>query len=382
MPQQQTLDESLAESWKEISAKYATDEEPLNAEAEGGEKPEGEEVHTEPEKPEQPRRADGTFDKPEKAQVEKPPKPQKAEKPQADAGTDEAPERQAKVRALDVNRAPSSWKPTIRAEWKNLPESVRTEIWRREQDFHDGQQQYLPDAQFGRTLRETIAPYRMLIEAEGGTPERAVGDLLRTAAIFRVGTPQQKYQAIAQIAQQFGLDLTIFGRQPAANGQQAQPSGQVLDPRVDQLLAHQRQQESDQRAREQGELEAQVNSWMAQVDEQGEPKYPYLSDVIADMSALVPQIRQAQPHLTTAQILEEGYKRAIWAHPEVRTLLQREAASATAAKAKADNQSKVRDAKRAASVNVPRRASLPNPGKPGRIEDTIADKARELGLIT
>jgi hypothetical protein len=92
----------------------------------------------------------------------------------------------------DINRAPSTWKPTARAEWEKLPPTVRAEIHRRETDFMTGREQLLPDARFGKSVSEVVAPYLMLIESEGGTPERAIGELMRTAAALRLGTPQLK----------------------------------------------------------------------------------------------------------------------------------------------------------------------------------------------
>lgn len=281
----------------------------------------------------------------------------------------------------DTNRAPSSWKPLARAEWDKLPSVVKAEIHRRESESHAGAQQLVPDAQFGKSLRQTIEPYRMLIEAEGGTPERAVGDLLRTAAIFRVGTPQQKLSAIAGIAQQYGVDLRpLF--QPAQPGQPNSQLQSFRDPRVDQLLANQQRETAERQRREQTDMESTVNRWMNEVDAQGNATRPYISDVINDMAGLIPQLKESNPLLTNAQVLEEAYNRAIWAHPEIRTLLQQKAAADRQAELQAENQTRVREARRAASVNVPRRASTPTPGKPGTMEETIAATARELGLIS
>jgi hypothetical protein len=147
------------------------------------------------------------------------------------------------------------------------------------------------------------------------------------------------------------------------------------------LLAHQQRQDTERQQREQSDLESTVTRWMNEVGADGQPTRPYLSDVINEMSALIPQIKQANPLLTNAQALEEAYTRATWAHPEVRTLLQQKAATDLEATRQAENQTRVREAKRAASVNVPRRASTPTPGKPGSMEETIAATARELGLI-
>lgn len=376
------VDESIAADWKEILERHAVEEpEPSATTPE----PAAEPTDEPPEQKVAPARDEsGKFVKAEKQDGESKQTKETQALQQDDrqaVGAQPAVEvDRGAVR--DVNKAPSSWKPTARAEYDKLPPAIKAEIHRREQDFQNGQTQLLPDAQFGKSLRQTIEPYRMLIEAEGGTPERAVADLLRTAAIFRVGTPQQKLQAVAGIATQFGVDLTPLYQQQ--QGQQAsQPAQQVYrDPRVDQLLADQQRQNTERQQREMADLESTVTQWMNAVDTQGNPTRPYAADVINEMYALIPQLREANPVLTNAQLLEEAYNRATWAHPEVRTLLQQKAAADREAQRQAENQTRVREARRAASVNVPRRASTPTPAKPGRIEDTIAETARELGLIT
>jgi len=284
----------------------------------------------------------------------------------------------------DINRAPSTWKPAARVDFEKLPQHTREMIHRREADFMAGQAQLLPDAQLGKSMREVVAPYKALIDAEaGGRPDVAFAELMKTAAILRMGTPQQKRDVVLRVAQQYGVDL---GQQPPQQppqqpGQQpAQQPQTFQDPRVDQLLQHLNQERQQAAAREQQALEASVTTWMTEVDEKGQPKHPYIGDVQNEMSALVPQIRQANPSLAHNEVLQRAYDTATWGNPEIRALLQQ--AQGTGQVPVADNQTRVRDAKRAASVNVPRRASTPSPGKPGTIDETIAETARELGLIT
>lgn len=280
----------------------------------------------------------------------------------------------------DVNRPPATWKPTARAEWAKLPEAVRAEIHRREGDFMSGQGQLLPDAKFGKDMRAVVDPFRMLIESEGGTPELAVQDLLRTAAILRTGTNAQKYQTIANVAQRFGVDLRAFSQAPGAQVQQ--PQEQYKDPRVDQLLQTMQSQEQQRVMNEHSQAQGLVSHWMNETDPQGQPKRPYVNDVISEMSVLIPQIRESNPTLSHAQALEQAYERAIWGNPEIRVLLQREQQTASEAQRRAENQQRVGEARRAASVNVPRRGSTPAAAKPGSLEETIAATARELGLVS
>lgn len=284
----------------------------------------------------------------------------------------------AKGQKLDITQAPSTWKPAARQEFAKLPETVRAEIHRRETDALNGQSQLLPDAQFGKSVRSVVEPYRMLIESEGGTPERAIGDLLRTAAQLRMGTPQQKVEIFAKVAQQYGVDLRAFA--PQQPGQptpvQQQPTA---DPRLDQLIGQLNQERQQRAQQEQATLEGNVTNWMTAQDAQGQPLRPYLGDVMNEMNALVPQVRQANPSLNNDQVLQQAYETAIWGNPEIRPLL---IAAQTAPVRDPANQNRVREARRAASVNVPRRASTPSAGKPGTMDETLAETARALGLIS
>jgi hypothetical protein len=150
---------------------------------------------------------------------------------------------------------------------------------------------------------------------------------------------------------------------------------------VDQLLAQQNAERQANAQREQQQMESTVTRWMNENDASGNPKRPYLSDVINEMSALVPQLRSSDPTLTHAQALDAAYDRAIWAHPEIRTLLAQKQQTELDAQRRAENQTRVRDARRSGSVNVPRRGSTPSPGKPGSIDETIRETARALGMI-
>jgi hypothetical protein len=395
----QTVDDEIGTDWAEILEKH-TEEPPEpstpapKTEAadkvdKGGTAPAAPATGEEPPAPDAAAAARdeaGRFKKP----ASRPAKTEKvAAAPPADAAAEPPAGEQP---ARDLNRPPSTWRPTARAAWAALPEPVRAEIHKREADFMAGQSQLLPDARFGSSMQKVIEPYRMLIESDGGSPEGAVQELLRTAAVLRTGTLEQKLQTFANIANRYGINVRAFAmsQQPQ---QQGVPPGQqppvYRDPRVDQLL-HQLQTRDQQAAqqqaaaaqREQQQTESMVDRWMNEADASGNPKRPYVNDVINEMSAMIPALKEADPTLSHAQALELAYDRATWAHPEIRTLLQQAQQTALDAKRRTDSQTRVRDARRAASVNVPRRAAFQSPAQPGSIEETIASTARELGLIT
>jgi len=375
------INETMAKDWETIRGKYAVEEE-LPAPVAEPETPQAEKTTQESAPNDgRVRNEDGTF-APKPKESAKAPEAEDKKPPEGQPQGTPEPDRVVADPARDINRAPSTWKPSARVDFEKLPQHTREMIHRREADFMAGQAQLLPDAQLGKSMREVVAPYKALIDAEaGGRPEVAFAELMKTAAILRMGTPEQKRNVVLGVARQYGVDLSQA--QPVQPGQQPTPPQQTFqDPRVDQLLQQLNQERQEAAQREQQTLEASVTTWMSQVDDKGQPTHPYLQDVMAEMNALIPQFRQANPSLDHNQVLQMAYERATWGNPEIRALLQAQEAQRNGQVREADNQNRVREARRAASVNVPRRASLPSAGKPESIEKTIEATARELGLIS
>lgn len=417
------FDDEIGETWKEIRDRHAvTDEDEAPPAKDGEQRADGEVDDGAAEEPQAREQRPGTAERPAAAADDKgaaadqprdqksgrykpAPKAAKGKQPQQQATSEETPpaaraaqprtnERQgerageqpaaAQPQQRDLTRAPSTWSPKERAAWANVPQEARAAIHRRESDFMAGQSQLLPDAQFGAEMRATIDPYRMLIDSEGGTPATAILDLLKTAAILRTGTAQQKYGTIANIASRFGLDLRLFGARPTNGQQQPQsvpPQHEFRDPRVDGLIQHFTTQEQQRAAAEQRTAESTVARWMNEADAAGNPLRPYAADVIDAMSVMIPQIKSANPNLSYDHILGAAYEAATWANPEIRQLLQTQQRTANDAQARAESQRRAEAARRGASVNVPRRGAAPRRPQTGSMEDTIAETARELGLI-
>ena len=292
---------------------------------------------------------------------------------------------------VDITKPPSSWRPTARAAWAALPEPVRAEIYKREGDYIRDRDQFREDAQIGKAINDIVSPYRALIEGDRSTPGATIQDLLQTSAVLRTGSQVQKYQTMVNIANRFGIDLRDLagrlagGARGAPQGGQPQPGGQqqpamYRDERVDRLLHMFNTQEQNRAIAETRATENQTLGWMNEVDAQGHPLRPYVGDVTDDIVALIPHVQAANPNWTHAQVMQNAYERAIWANPEIRALLQAEQAKA-AGTPPADNLRRVNGARRAASVNVARRASTPAAGNPGTMDETLTETARELGLI-
>lgn len=285
---------------------------------------------------------------------------------------------------IDLNRPPSSWKPAAKAQWAALPEAIRAEVYRREGDFHNGNKGIRENADFGQSIKGIVEPYRMLINAEGGTPEKAIADTLRTAALFRVGTPQQKLQALVAIDRQFNCGLQQYiaqhaGQVGVTTPQQQEHQPVYQDPRVDQLMANIQRQEQERSAQDERTRTAAADKFVASKTEKGEPLYPYVDNVIDDMSERIAILRRNNPSTSHEEILKQAYEAAVWANPETRAVL----ISQQQAKAQqpVDSQRKVETAKRASSVNVAKRGALPAQEPAKSLDDDIRETGRKLGMF-
>lgn len=369
------LDSEMLANLREIQARNAEPEEVA---------PVVEETREEPVEPKQerPRAPDGKFVKESAAPAETPDTPENAEGQTEPVAAEPA-------LNVDLNRAPSSWKPAAKAAWANLPPEIRAEVHRREADFHNTTLKgpLKENADFGQTIKQVIEPYRAMIEAEGGTPDRAVADLLRTAALFRTGSQQAKLQGLLQLDKQFNVGLQQYIQQQT----QAQPDGQpaqsqFADPRVDQIMQSLHAIERERQAEQQRQAQMQeratteaVNNFITAKDDKGAPLYPFVDNVIDEMNLLVAEHRRRNPAADHGQILKQAYEQAVWANPETRAvLIAQQQAKASQPEA---NLRKVEQAKRASAGNVPKRGSLPASAPPLSMDDTIRETAKALGMF-
>ena len=172
-----------------------------------------------------------------------------------------------------VAKAPGSWTPAAREEWANVPATVKQEVWKREREASRALTVSADARRLQQEFSQTIQPYLGFIVAENSTPLKAVDQMMRTAAVLRVGTAQQKVQLVAQTIKQFGVDLEqldafLAGQAPAAvdpatlvQQQVQQALAPILNERRQQTqFAQQRQQQEQQCPRHghpEGQLEAQ-----------------------------------------------------------------------------------------------------------------------------
>lgn len=225
---------------------------------------------------------------------------------------------------------PATWSAGAKSEFAKLPEVVRREVAKREQDYARGIQQHAEKARGFDTIMEISRPYEAMLRAEGSDPAGALQSFLHQAYVLRTASPQQKGELVMQIAQKFGADLSQFYGQSAQQGQQQdgqQDPMQQMQQIVQQLLAphlqkierfEQGQLTAAQHAEQQQthEIQSQIEAFQSATNPDGSLKHLYFENVRPAMSAFFAS--------GLAKDLNEAYEMACHANPEVRAALQAE----------------------------------------------------------
>jgi hypothetical protein len=240
-----------------------------------------------------------------------------------------------------VEPAPQALSGAIKAKWKELPADVRAEWSKRENDINQALTRHDGDLNMGRKMKEPTNPYMPIIQAEGGTPEGAVKDLLNTAYVLRTGSPQQKAEIIRTVIQQYGVDLGQVSQAP----QQVAPEISQLQNEIAQLRQIANPEFIKNKLQEEMEydnLGKEVAAFAAN------PSNKYFEQVKPIMASLL-SAGQAKDY-------QEAYDKACWSDPTIRTSLLAAQTAELETKRKAEIK-----AKKQASVSIAGSPDLTSP---------------------
>lgn len=237
-------------------------------------------------------------------------------------------------------------------------------VIRRFEESRQGVEQFRQRAHFGDEMQQAIAPYMQTMQQIGVQPAFAVQRLFAADHALRSGSPQQKQQMLMQIARDYQVDMNF---DPAQMSPMSDPNIMALQMQIQQMRDQMTQQEKAAKEREEQSFNNEIQRFSS------DPAHIHFEEVRAEMAALF------QAGLVTS--LKDAYERAIYDNPVVRAKVLAKQQEEALARQKAEAAQKAQDAKRAASVNVSRRGTLP-PVKPqGTMEDTARAAAERLGII-
>jgi hypothetical protein len=229
-------------------------------------------------------------------------------------------------------KPPGSWTPAAREEWAKVPAAVKQEVWKREREASRALTASTEARKLQQDFSQTIQPYLGFIAAEGSTPMKAVDQMMRTAAVLRVGTADQKVQLVAQTIKQFGVNLEALDA--ALAGVAAPPADpstlvqqqvqQALAPFLNERRAQAQQAQQAVQQQAQSELEAFAS----------DPKNEFYDDVAPLMADIIEVASRNGQQMG----LTEAYQRATLLHEPVRRVIDarksREAATQASAAAR------------------------------------------------
>lgn len=140
-------------------------------------------------------------------------------------------------------RPPASWKKDYHEAWTTADPKLKEYAWKREEEMKAGVQPLLSKAQFADQMQQAIEPYMQNIRGLGIEAPQAVKALMEADNVLRHGSPQQKQAYFAQLAQQYGINMSDVQIQPtdpnfyAIQNELAQVRGEVLNWKQQQEAA-------------------------------------------------------------------------------------------------------------------------------------------------
>lgn len=274
-----------------------------------------------------------------------PPAAAPAEAPEA--GTPPPPPAQAEAELI-----PKTWRKELGAHWSTLPPEVRAEVHRRESDMFRGLEMYRGKAQVGERFSQAIAPFEQLLRQHNIEPLHQVRQLMNAHATLALGTVEQKHQLFAQLAKDYGVDVTSI------------PIAPYVDPAVENLQRELRELQNRLTQQDSSAVDAQRQTLRAEVESfANDPSHPYFDDVADDITVLIQGGR--------AKGLQEAYDMAIWANPVTRAKEQQRLNTETAAATEKALRERAQQAAKAS--RTVRSTDKPGPtAKVGSLDDTLA----------
>jgi hypothetical protein len=276
----------------------------------------------------------------------------------------------AEAAELEELQAPNHWPKDFAAKFEALEPPAQHLFMQRYKDLEgDYTKKTQAIAKYKKrqdAFDEIMQPFKGDFERAGMDDVGAVRQLLAAHDYLR----KDPQNAIAWLANQYGVDTSAIGNDPALEDEFADPQVKQLQQQVAQLTGFIQNQQTQQQSYEQASTQSFIDQFAAETDASGNPAHPHFEQVRSVMGSLISS--------GNATDLKSAYEAAVYANPELRQEeLKRVAASQSQAKVKTEavqkakkaQRSKVRGSATPAAQALPANAS---------IRDTINASIRQL----
>lgn len=245
--------------------------------------------------------------------------------------------------------APISWSAEQKAKWASVPPDLQAYIAQRDKESHDAITRAGQQVKAFEPIRNVVEQFAHVFQKNGLQPHDGIARMMAVNEMLEAN-PRS---AIEQIARAYGVDLQGQASEQNAN----------QDPRVADLEARLAKAESYLTSQQRQQLATENAAIAREIADFAKDK-PHFEAVRTVMAGLM----NASPDMTLA----EAYERATYADPTIRQAILAEEATKAEAKRKEEEAKRVKDAKKAAGVNVK--------GSPGQSANarTLDDDLREI----
>ena len=293
-----------------------------------------------------------------------------AGEPDAGAVSADGGERQTEQPAVEEvagGKPPIDWSPELREQWGGLPAGVKSQIVARENQMAQAMQGTAQARSIANEFTGVANQYGSVMAAEGvKNPVQMFDNVMRTVSELRMGTPQQKANRMAELIQNYGVDLTTLDGAltasikgaPAPQGENAQ-----FEQMLDQRLAPVNQMMQQLAGMQQNKQQQTQQSAMQEVDTFAQSA-EFLSDVrhdVADLMDLATRQGREMP-------LQEAYDKACAMNPQIASVLEQRATQAKLA----GNQRSIAGKRNAGSSLAPGNPRGQNTTPAGSLYDAIS----------
>lgn len=173
-----------------------------------------------------------------------------------------------------VKPRPSSWKKDYEEHWGKLDPTLQDYIQQREADYAKGVSTYKNQWDMAAPIMESIRQFEPLLQHHGVAPQQWISQLGNAHAKLVMGSPEQKLETFAQLANDYGVNLGQLTGQSGYDPQFSQLA-QELNQIKNQWSSFQSQQEM----MEQTQLQSEIASF--------KDDKPYFEEVRETMAGLL-----------------------------------------------------------------------------------------------
>lgn len=233
-----------------------------------------------------------------------------------------------------IKPRPTSWKKDYEEHWTKLDPTLQEYIHQREADYAKGVSTYKQNWDNAQPIYEAIQPFMPLLQQHNLQPQQWISNLGNAHKILAMGQPEEKLQAFARLAADYGVPLQSL------TGQNYDPQQSLMLNEVNTLKQQLASFQQMQEQKEQMTIQQEIEKFQAEA--------PHFEEVKETMAQLLQS--------GVVDNLKSAYDKAIRLNDEV---WQKQQVEALQAQAQANVQAQVQKGAEAKAKAVSTRSNSP-----------------------